>query len=112
MEIGEISACIQALKQSNNGVMSTEVISAFIQSLQQSNEEKVAKKRRSKKPSPPPQESAGVIDVYKRPLTAQEAQDEIDALTWERPTFKVPGLDEVLRGIEKEAQQYVDIFKL
>ncbi len=92
--------------------METEEISACIQALKQSNEEKMAKKRRSKQPSPPPQESAGVIDVYKRPLTAQELQDELDALTWERSTFVVPGLEKVLEGVEKEAQQYVDIFKL
>ncbi len=70
----------------------------------------MSKRRRNRKVARP--DETQPIDVYKRPLTEAEQQDERDALTWEPPTFSLPGLDEVLENTAREAEQMLKIYKL
>ncbi len=68
------------------------------------------KRRRNR--NRPQQVDKGPINPYSRPLTEAELQDELDALTWERPTFRLPELDKILEGVEFEARDMIRVYKL
>ncbi len=69
----------------------------------------MSKRRKNRKQLP--QESVGIIDVYK--VVDEDAlEDELKAIDYEQPVFAVPGLDELLSNTEKEAAQLMTIYKL
>ncbi len=58
-----------------------------------------------------PRESVGIINPYK--MTDENiVEEEMKALDYEQPTFAIPGLDEVLEGTDREAEQMMRIYKL
>jgi hypothetical protein len=71
----------------------------------------MSKRNRNKKRVARPQET-GPINVYSRALTDAEQREELDALTWEQPTFAVPVLDKLLEGTDREAAQIMTIYML